>query len=120
MFSVTVTLRPGKKPEDVEKLVYEELDRMKKTPVTSQDLEKVRMQALSANAQQLEGTLTRAQRLGQFAVYYNEPELVNTQVAKLSKVTVEQVQQAASAYFTPAGRTVVITIPKAASAGGEN
>jgi predicted Zn-dependent peptidase len=120
LFSVTVTLRPGKKPEDVEKLVYEELDRMKKTPVTSQDLEKVRMQALSANAQQLEGTLTRAQRLGQFAVYYNEPDLVNTQVAKLSKVTAEQVQQAASAYFTPAGRTVVITVPRAASAGGEN
>jgi predicted Zn-dependent peptidase len=121
LFNITVTLRPGKKPEDVEKLIYEELENLKKTPVTVEELQKTVMQARSANAQQLEGTLGRAQRLGQFAVFYNEPDLVNTQIVKLTSVTAQRIQQAASAYFISTGRTVVITVPKtASSAGGEN
>ncbi|HEX4999274.1 MAG TPA: pitrilysin family protein, partial [Terriglobia bacterium] len=120
LFSITVLLRPGKQPEEVEKLVYAELEKMKKEPVTREELEKTRMQARSANAQQMSSTLARAQRLGQFAVYYNEPGLVNTQLSKLTSVNEQRIQKAASAYLIETGRTVVITAPKATGAGGKD
>jgi predicted Zn-dependent peptidase len=121
LFTISVTLRPGNKPEDVEKLIYQEIEKLAKTPVTWEELEKTRMQARSANAQQLEGTLGRAQRLGQFAIYYGEPELVNTQLTHLSSVTEDRIQKAVSAYLTATRRTVVTTVPKTAvAAGGED
>src|SRR6185503_11755077 len=43
MFEISATLSPGVDPAEVEKLIYEELDRMKTEPVSDVDLEKVRM-----------------------------------------------------------------------------
>jgi len=104
--------RPGKDVGELEKIVYEEIDRIQNTPVADWELEKVRAQNRRQRAQQLQSTLSRAVTLGQFAVYYGDPRLINTFEDKINAITKEDVQRVARTYLKPTNRTVVVTIPK--------
>ena len=107
-----VMARPGWDPGEIEKLLYVEIERVKNEPVTDDELAKVRIELRREHIQSLESTLSRAMALGQLAVYYNDPGLINTQLDKLQSVTKDDIQRAARTYLKPANRTVIITIPK--------
>jgi zinc protease len=110
--SVGAVIRPGKDVAAVEKVIYEEIERLKNEPVADWEMEKVRMQTRRQRAQQFQGTLARAVTLGHDTVFYNEPSLINTEEEKRKRVTKEDVQRVARTYLTPANRTVIVTTPK--------
>jgi predicted Zn-dependent peptidase len=116
LWSVTVMARPGRDLGEIEKLVYEEIERAKNEPVADWELEKVRMQLRRQRAQALRSTLFRSILLGQYAVYYNDPGLVNTIEERINRVTKGDLQRVAQTYLKETNRTVVITVPKAAAA----
>jgi zinc protease len=116
-FGLEVSVRPGKKPEDIEKLLYAALDRLKTEPVKDEEMEKVRMQVKSATVGRLEGTSGRAQMLAEFAVFYDDPGLISTLPEKYAAVTKEQIRKAVETYLTETNRTVVTTVPKPDAAG---
>ncbi len=49
--------------------------------------------------------------IGNYAVYFNDPNLINTIVDKQSAVTLEEADAAAKKYLVRDQRTVVITYP---------
>jgi predicted Zn-dependent peptidase len=51
--------------------------------------------------------------MGQYTVYYNEPNLINMRLDKVGAVTKEDVQRVANKYLIDTNRTVVITMPAA-------
>ena len=106
-------LRPGSDPKDTEKVIQEEIEKIKAGGITDDELEKIRMQNKLGNVRQLQNTGSRAIQLGQFAVYYHDPGLINTQIEKTLSVTKEDVQRVAKKYLVDANRTVVLTMPKA-------
>ena len=110
--SVVVLGRPGKDLAEAEKLVYDEIERIKNEPLADWELEKVRLQLRRQRTQTLQGTLFRAFLLGQYAVYYNDPALLNTVEEKFSRVTKDDVQRVARAYLKDSNRTVITTLPK--------
>jgi zinc protease len=110
--SVVVIAVPNKDTAEIEKMVYEELERLKKEPVADWELEKVRMQLRRQRAQQLQGTLFRSILLGQYAVYYDDPNLINTIEDKYASVTKEDIMRVANTYLKETNRTVITTIPK--------
>jgi len=61
-------------------------------------------------------SLLRAYFIGQYAVYYNDPNLINTRLNKVSAITKEDVQRVANKYLRPTNRTVVVKMPKAKAA----
>src|SRR5436190_14994253 len=105
-------LVPGKDPDEVEKLVYDELERVKRQPVTDAELQKVRMEVKRGKVEQLEGTLYRAESLGENAIFYNDPNVINTGNDKLMAVTKDQIQRVARTYLIDTNRTVITTVPK--------
>ena len=117
LFMATLLVSPGKDPAEVEKLFYEELERTKDEPVTDAELEKLRMLVRRSDVEQLQGTLGRARALGENAVFYNDPNVINTSSEMIKKVTKEQILKAAQTYLTENNRTVVITVPKPRVAG---
>jgi zinc protease len=119
LFLIGGVPRPGVKVEDLQKALDEELEAVKKNGITAQELEKVRTQILRQQIQTRNSTLFTAVQLGQHAVYYNDPNLINTAYDKFMAVTAEQVKQAAQKYLVPEHRAVVITMPaaKPAAAG---
>ncbi len=112
LFWFTMTLRPGKDPAEVEKVLYEEIERLKNEPVTDAELQKERMAVKRDQAEQLQSTLGRATEMGEFAVFFNDPGLINTYGKTLTAVTKPQIEAVAKKYFIPTNRTVVLTVPK--------
>ena len=111
-FNVVVLARPGKDLKEVEKAVYAELDKVKSEPIADWELQKVRMMERHQTAQQLQSTLYRAYVIGEMAVIYGDPNLINTRFDKIQNVGKEDIQRVAKTYLTDENRTVVTTLPK--------
>ena len=116
LFWFSLMARPTTDLSALEKLLYEEIARIQKSPVEDSELNKVRMQLRRQRAQQLYSTRSRANSLGHFAVYYNDPGLINKVWARYDQITKADIQRVAQVYFTDSNRTVVTTLPKAAAA----
>ena len=69
------TLRPGVKTEDIEATIYAEIDRLKTEPIADWELQKAKNTTRRNLINGLQSALTRAITLGQYTVYYNEPDL---------------------------------------------
>jgi len=109
----SATLRPGAKTEEVESLIYAEIDRLKKEPIADWELQKAKNSTRRNFINGLQSSISRAITIGQYTVYYNEPGLINSRLDKVAAVTKEDVQRVANKYLVDTNRTVVITMPKA-------
>ena len=110
-FYITATLRPSAKTEMVETAIYEEIDRLKQEPVADWELQKAKSATRRAFLQNAQRSLSTAITIGQYAVYYNEPGLINTRLDKVGAVTKADVQRVANQYLSKENRVVVITTP---------
>jgi zinc protease len=111
-FDLIVLPRPGKDLKEVEKAAYAEIEKMKAEAVADWELQKVRMLARRQAAQQLQSTLFRAYRIGELAVFYGDPNLINTTLGKIQNVGKNDIQRVAKTYLTEDNRTVITTLPK--------
>jgi len=120
-FYITATPRRGVDTKDVEAAIYEEVARLQKEPIADWELQKAKSGARRSYITALQSSLGRANTIGQYAVYYNDPNLINTRIDKVMAVTKEDVMRVANKYLVPTNRTVVITVPKAGggSFGGQ-
>jgi predicted Zn-dependent peptidase len=75
-------------------------------------MEKARNNARRAFLSSLGNTLQRAIQISQLAVFYDDPNLINTRWERISSITAADVQRVAQQYLSPQNRTVVITNPK--------
>lgn len=120
-FYVNATPRRGVTNDAVEAAVYEEIARLQKEPIADWELQKAKTGARRSFINALQSSLGRANTIGQYAVYYNDPNLINTRLDKVMAVTKEDVMRVANKYLVATNRTVVTTVPKAGGrpAGGQ-
>jgi len=118
-FYVTATPRRGVTTDAVEAAVYDEIARLQKEPIADWELQKAKTGARRNFVMSLQSSLGRANIIGQYAVYYNDPNLINTRLDKYLAVTKEDVMRVANKYLAATNRTVVITVPKAGRQSGE-
>jgi predicted Zn-dependent peptidase len=112
-FWLGVMARPNADLAEIERLLAEEIARLQAAPIRAAELIKVRNQLTRQRAQQLFSTRARANALGHFAVYYNDPSLINQVWRNYLRVTPADLQGVAQKYFRDSNRTVVTTLPKA-------
>ena len=112
---ISATLRQGVKPADVEAAIYDEIERLRKDGVADWEIQKAKNTTRRNFINNMQSSLSRAINLSVWTVYYNDPNLINTRLDKVSAVTKADVQRVANKYLTAANRTVVITIPKKAA-----
>ena len=79
------------------------------------ELNKVRMQLRRQRAQQLYSTRSRANSLGHFAVYYNDPSLINKVWREYEQSPKPISSEWRKSIFPQSNRTVVTTLPKTAA-----
>lgn len=114
-FYISATVRQGVKPADVEAAIYDEIERLKKDGVADWEIQKAKNTTRRNFINSMQSSLSRAINISVWTVYYNEPNLINTRLDKVSAVTKTDVQRVAHKYLTAANRTVVITTPKKAA-----
>jgi predicted Zn-dependent peptidase len=109
---ITVVPRPGVKLDDLEKAVDEELSAAAKEGVTPQELIKAQAFMKRQWIQQRSTDLGTAIAIGDYAVRYNDPDLINKLGPEYAAITVEQVNAVAKKVLDRDQRAVVITLPK--------
>jgi zinc protease len=119
LFSIVGTVTPGKAVADLEAAIEAEVERIKSAPIQAWEMEKARNSARNQLVGNLGSALNRAITLGEDALFYDQPDRINTTADRIAKVTPGDVQRVAKQYLVKTGRTVVITVPKAAPAKGE-
>ena len=85
---------------------------MKKDGIADWELQKAKNTTRRNFINGMQSSLSRAIQMSVWTVYYNDPNLINTRLDKVSAVTKEDVQRVAQKYLTATNRTVVITTPK--------
>ncbi|HXN26167.1 MAG TPA: pitrilysin family protein [Candidatus Acidoferrales bacterium] len=120
---ISANPRPGVKVEDLEKAIDEEVAAVVKSGVTSDELAKAKSQLLRQFIERRRSALFTAILIGNYTVYFNDPNLINTIVDKEQAVTVDEVNAVAKKYLVQDQRAVVITYPaadeKASSKGAQ-
>ena len=114
---VSATVKPGVQVSDVEATIYQEIERLKREPIADWELQKAKNSTRRGIVTNLQSSLSRAINLSQYAIYYNDPGLINTRLDKVNAVTKEDVQRVANKYLRDTNRTVVITMPKPKAKG---
>ena len=115
LFVISATPAQGKTTPEVEQAIYEEIEKLQKTPPTDEELSRVRnavdaslLRALRSNSG-VARVITATEHLaGTWRYLFTERE-------KTKAVTAEDVQRIAKKYFGEENRTVAELRPKAAS-----
>ncbi len=117
-FNLGAEVREGKQPEEVEKAVYEELERLKSEPVPDEELQKVKNQFAAAEYRKLSANFPIFMQVLQ-ADGLGDWREVNEAGPKIQAVTTADLQRVAQKYFTRENRAVAVYTRKAGAAAKE-
>jgi zinc protease len=117
LFQITGTALPGKTLKDLEEAIDQEIDRVKTAAIAEWEMEKARTGARRALVAGLGSSLNRAVQISEEALFFNDPDRINTRADRVAKVTAADVQRVANQYLVKSNRSVVLTLPKTAAPG---
>jgi predicted Zn-dependent peptidase len=108
--------------EEIERAVYEELERIQREPPTDAELQKVRNQVEANGVQRLSSNFGLAFQLSNSEALWFDWSQTFRDLAAQSKVTAADVQRVARTYFGASNRTVgtLVRPPKPSAAGTED
>jgi zinc protease len=104
--------RSGIEPARAEKVLFEELDRLRTQPVPDQELRKAKNQMLASHYRELKTIAGRANLLGEYEVFYGDYRKLYTAEREFEAVTAADIQRVARQYLTEKNRTVATLIPE--------
>ena len=116
-FQVSATARQGKSLEEIEKEINVELERIKQTAPSSEELARALNQVETGTIFGLQTVLNKADALNSNAIFYGKPDRFQEQLNEYRKVTPADIQRVAKNYLT-ANRLVMTFMPGKAGARG--
>ncbi len=110
-FMLNAVAKPGSQPEDVEKALYKEIEKLQKDKVGERELQKVKNQYAASNFRRLQSHFALMIQL-LLADNNRGWQSFNEDPKKLEAVTAEDVQRVATQYFKPENRAVALYYTK--------
>jgi zinc protease len=109
---ITAQPRQGVDPQACEKAIYEELDKVKGSPISDQELEKAKNARLVEFYREMRTISGRANTIGTYEVFMGDYNKLFDAAKNYSAVTKEDVQRVAKKYFGANNRTVATLLPE--------
>lgn len=106
--------KPGKDPAQVRQSVLDEFKRLATEGPTAEEMEKLRNNLLNDAVRGRQSSLYRAQRIAEYTLYDNDPNLFNTEHDRYLAVTAEQIKQAAKRYLDTDNYATLNVVPAGA------
>lgn len=116
LYSIRVTVRPDRKPEDALKALDEEIEKVLDEPISQEDLSKAAKQARALFAYGSESITNQGFWLG-YSEMFADYAWFETFLERLEQVTPEQMREVARARLLPSKRVVGTYLP---AKGGVN
>ncbi len=108
LFTIQVTPRSPHTPEEVEAVIYEELDRLRHEPPSADELERVRRRLEAAGVRRLTSSLNLAFQLSRSHALWGDWRRTFESQDRMRAVEARDVTGVIERYFTPESRTVGI------------
>src|SRR5690606_36464233 len=116
MFLVSVTLLPGREPDEAQQRVLEAVRQVAEKGVTDEELAKARTQIRLTLLDQRQTATSVATVLAEAQAFGGDAKLVNEQVERLEKITPEDVRRVAKKYLDEHRLSVLKYVPGQAPA----
>lgn len=111
LFSFNAVTSKGVKETDLEKAIYDEMEKIKKDGVTERELQKVKNNALISFYNQVATINGKSNSLGTYEVFFGDFKKMFDAPALYNKVTADDIRRVANKYFSKSNRTVGILKP---------
>ena len=112
LFYAVAIVSPGQRPADVEAALIEELERLKREPVSNEELQRTKNQFAR---DYIIGRITNSQKaahLAHAAVIHDDITTADGEFDVFMNVSKEDVQRVAQTYFTDTSRLVLTILPR--------
>ncbi len=108
LFGVYAVASKGVKETDLEKAIYDEIEKIKKDGVTENELQKVKNQEVMGFYSQVETINGKSNNIGTYEVFFGDYRKMFDAPTLYNKVTADDIKRVANKYFTKVNRTVGI------------
>lgn len=106
LFQVAAVAKKGVAPETLEKAVYEELEKIKKSGITERELQKVKNQALIQFYNQVETINGKSNNLGTYEVFFGDYRKMFQAPTAYNTITTADIKRVANQYLKKSNRVV--------------
>lgn len=111
LFIVEGVPAQGHTVQDLEQAFLKQIEALRETPVSGDELERVKAQVVAAEIYSRDSISRQAMLIGATETVGLGWEVLNEYVSRIQAVTPEQVQAAARKYLVPERRTIVVVEP---------
>jgi zinc protease len=111
-FAIVVTAREGHSLTEIERVVQEEIDRIKKEPPTQRELDRAVNQYEASFLDRLELVGAKADILNFYYTRTGNPDYFNEDLARYNAIDPRDVQAVAMTYLRDDGRVILSVVPK--------
>ena len=108
LFMIYAVTAADAKVADLEKAIYEEIEKVKKEGITGRELQKIKNQKLMQFYSQIETINGKSNNIGTYELFFGDYKKMFNAPAEYEKVTIEDVKRVANEYFKKSNRTVGI------------
>jgi zinc protease len=112
LFMIDANPANGHTVGEVEQALLEEIDKLKHTPVTDEELARVKAQAVASNVYERDSVFYQAMKLGQYETVGLDWHLIDDYVDRIRGVTAQQVEAVAQKYLNVKNMTVAVLDPQ--------
>ncbi len=119
VFLALSSVRPGERAEEVERLVLAEIDRLKREPVSEEELDKARHQLEVRLVNGLATNHALASRFGRDYATFGRIRPLEERLERIRSVSAEDVMRVARTYLVERTRNVVHVVPDGPAPGAD-
>lgn len=98
--------------EELEQAIHKEIAKVKETPVSEDELARIKAQVIAGDVYQLDSVFYQAMKIGQLETIGLDYRLGDQYAERIQQVTAEQVQQVAQKYLIDDHLTVAVLDPQ--------
>lgn len=103
--------KPGEEVAAIRDQIFDEIRALRISGPTPAEMEKLRNSLCNDVVRGRQTTMYRAQRLGEYALYDNDPTLIDSELDHYLAVTPEQIRSAVERFLDVANRVVLDIVP---------
>ena len=111
-FTIMATARAGHTLEELERVILEELDRLREEPPTAEELERIVNQYEIGFLEQLERVASKADRMNAYYFHTGTPDYFNEDLERFRTMRAEDVSAVVRRHFDPVRRVVLSIVPQ--------
>ena len=102
----------GKSPKELETVVQQEIDRVKKDLITESEFTKIRNQKEAGFIEKNRTVIGKAMQLADYHLFFGDTNLINSEIARFMTVTRDDIRRVANDYLVDKSRTILYYLPK--------